>query len=120
MRKFNMLKTLTQRKFKNSHGRNLVAIAAIILTTLMFTTLFVLTESMSKNDLEMAFLMSGNNAHASIGEAITDEQIQSIAAHPNVKSYGVSILVASAENERLTGFMLEIRYADSNYAVLPI
>lgn len=116
MRKFNMLKTLTQRKFKNSHGRNLVAIAAIILTTLMFTTLFVLTESMSKNDLEMAFLMSGNNAHASIGEAITDEQIQSIAAHPNVKSYGVSILVASAENERLTGFMLEIRYADSNYA----
>ncbi len=50
---FKPIKTLSKRLFKQKRGRNIVAVLAIILTTLMFTTLFVLSQSMSKNLVEM-------------------------------------------------------------------
>ena len=39
-----IIKTLSRRSFKNNRRRNLVAILAIVLTTMMFTTLFTLAQ----------------------------------------------------------------------------
>ena len=52
---FNPISVLKKRVFQQNKGRNLVAALAIILTTLMFTTLFVLSRSMYKNLIEMTF-----------------------------------------------------------------
>ena len=54
-----ILSTLTSRTFRANKTRNIVAVFAIILTTLMFTTLFVLAQSMSKNMIEMTFRQTG-------------------------------------------------------------
>ena len=109
------IKRLTVRSFKANRGRNVVAIFAIVLTTLMFTTLFVLTQSMSQNMTEMAFRQSGYDTHISI-KSITDEQMELIAAHPDIKESGRSIVVGLAENNALSGRQVEIRYADAFYA----
>lgn len=45
---FKPIQTLNQRTFKKNKSRNLVAIIAILMTTIMFTTLFTLAQSMSK------------------------------------------------------------------------
>lgn len=44
-----IIRTLINRSFQANKTRNLVAILAIVLTTLMFTSLFVLSQSMVKN-----------------------------------------------------------------------
>ena len=45
---FKPIQTLNQRTFKKNRGRNLVAIIAILMTTIMFTTLFTLAQSIRK------------------------------------------------------------------------
>lgn len=110
-----MIRTLTNRSFQKNKGRNLVAVLAIFLTTMMFTTLFTLAQSMGQNITEMYLRQSGTTAHASTKQ-ITDTQIEQIAAHPDVVSFGKSIVAGIAENERLAGRQLEIRYGSDQYA----
>lgn len=110
-----VMKRLSSRSFKNSKGRNRVAIFAIALTTLMFTALFVLTQSMEGNMRQMLFWQSGYDAHASF-KSITDAEIEQLAASPDIKEVGRSIVVSLAENPALSGRQVEIRYGDESYA----
>ncbi|MCI9270230.1 MAG: ABC transporter permease [Dorea sp.] len=110
-----IVKTLTIRSLRKNKGRNLAAILAIILTTMMFTTLFTLAQSMGKNMTEMYLHQSGTKAHAT-GKGISDEEAEKIASHPDVASSGRSIVVGLAENLRLAGRQVEIRYGEDQYA----
>lgn len=110
-----MIRTLTNRSFRQNRGRNAVAVLAVVLTTMMFTTLFTLAGSMEKNMTEMYFYQAGTRAHAS-AKQITDDQIKQISAHPDVAAYGRSIVAGVAENACLAGRQLEIRFADDQYA----
>ena len=101
--------------FRKNRGRNIVAVLAILMTTLMFTTLFTLAQSMSRNMIEMTFRQTGYNAQASI-KSITDEELEAIDAHPSVKETGESIVAGIAENKELRGRQTEIRWADESYA----
>lgn len=110
-----MTRILTKRSFRKNKGRNLVAILAVTMTTMMFTTLFTLAQSMGKTLTEMYLHQSGTSAHASCKE-MTDEQISQIAAHPDVEKSGWSIVVGLAENPELAGRQVEIRYGTDQYA----
>lgn len=114
-RENSIIGTLTKRSYRKNRGRNLVATLAIFLTTLMFTTLFTLAQSMERNMTEMYLRQYGQLAHASTKQ-ITDAQIEKIASHPDIVSYGRSVVVGVAENAELAGRQLEIRYADEQYA----
>lgn len=92
-----------------------VALLATVLTTLMFTTLFTLTESMSRNLVEMTFRQTGYRAQASI-RALTEEEADALAAHPDVTELGRSLVLGLAGNPELTGTSVEIRWADDTYA----
>ena len=70
---FRPIPTLTGRMFRANCGRNLVAVLAILLTTVMFTTLFTLTQSMRRNLVEMTFRQTCYNAQASM-RGLTEEQ----------------------------------------------
>lgn len=112
---FQPIQTLSRRMFRKNRGRNIVAVLAILMTTLMFTTLFTLAQSMSRNMIEMTFRQTGYNAQASI-KSITDEELEAIDAHPSVKETGESIVAGVAENKELRGRQTEIRWADESYA----
>ena len=114
-RQKSMIRTLTNRSFKANKTRNLVAIFAIVLTTVMFTSLFVLSQSMVENLRNMNFQQAGYNSHLSSG-IMTDADVEKITTHEAVRDFGKSIVVGIAENKELTGRQVEIRYADENYA----
>lgn len=114
-KKFEPIHILSQRLFHKNKGRNLVAILAILMTTMMFTTLFTLAQSMSENLVEMTFRQTGYDAQASF-KSIRDEQVEKLAAHPQVKEVGESIVLGLAENEKLAGKQVEIRWANNSYA----
>lgn len=110
-----MIAILAERSFRANRGRNLVAVLAIVLTTLMFTTLFVLSESQSQNYLEMTFRQTGYDAQVSF-KSITDEQADLIEKNPKVTELGRSIVLGLAENQDLMGHQLEIRWGSDSYA----
>ena len=110
-----ILRTLTNRSFKANKTRNLIASFAIVLTTVMFTSLFVLSQSMIENLRNMNFQQAGYNSHLSSG-TMTDADMEKIISHEAVRKYGKSTVIGIAENEELTGRQVEIRYADENYA----
>ena len=82
---------------------------------MMFATLFTLTQSMSRNLVEMTFRQTGYNAQASM-RGLTEEQADLIAGHPDVAELGRSIVLGLAENQQLTGQSVEIRWANDAYA----
>lgn len=110
-----IIRTLTNRSFKTNKTRNLIAVFAIVLTTVMFTSLFVLSQSMVENMRNMNFQQAGYNSHLSSG-TMTDADVEKIIAHEAVRDYGESTIIGVAENKELTGRQVEIRYADENYA----
>lgn len=109
------IKTLNRRTFRNNKGRNFVAILAILMTTLMFTTLLTLAQSMSKNLVEMTFRQTGYDAEVSIKQ-IAPEQAALLAAHPDVEELGESVVMGQAENAKLAGRQVEIRWANDSDA----
>ena len=110
-----IIRTLTNRSFKANKTRNLIAAFAIILTTMMFTSLFVLSQSMVENLRNMNFQQAGYNSHLS-SSTMTDADVEKITSHEAVRNFGKSIVVGIAENRELTGRQVEIRYADEYYA----
>lgn len=110
-----MIKLLNKRIFRSNKGRNLVAILAIIMTTLMFTTLLTLARSMSDNLIEMTFRQTGYDGQASVKQ-IEPEEAKLFAGHPEVTEVGESIVLGLAENDELAGRQVEIRWGDESYA----
>ena len=114
-KKFEPIQVLSQRLFQKNKGRNLVAILAILMTTMMFTALFTLAQSMSENLVAMTFRQTGYDAQVSF-KSIKLEQAKILAGHPNVKEVGESTVLGLAENKALAGKQVEIRQADDSYA----
>lgn len=110
-----ILRTLIKRSFQTNQMRNLMAVFAIILTTIMFTSLFVLSQSMVENIQNMNFQQSGYDSHLSSG-VMTENDVEKITGHELVRDFGRSVVIGVAENEELKGRQVEIRYADKEYA----
>ncbi|MDE7019784.1 MAG: ABC transporter permease [Lachnospiraceae bacterium] len=109
------LHTVIKRSFRADRGRNMVAVFAVMLTTLMFTTLFVLSKSMEENLFEMNLKMAGSRSELTF-QFLTEEETARLTAHEMVTDWGRSVVIGVAENKELTGRQVEIRYADENYA----
>ncbi len=112
---FRPVSVISRRMFCKNKARNLAAVLAILMTTLMFTTLFTLAQSMRENLIEMTFRQTGYDAQAGC-KSITPEQAEKLASHPDVKELGESIVLGLAENSKLGGRQVEIRWADESYA----
>lgn len=112
---FHPFQTLTKRMARSQKGRSLVTVAAIFMTTLMFTTLFTLAQSQSKNLIKMTFRQVGYDAQASI-PSITAAQAAQLAGHPDVKEIGEGMVAGFAQDKKLLGRQVEIRWGSDCYA----
>lgn len=108
-----MLRTLAKRSFRTNRRRNIVAVCAIVLTTMMFTSLFVLSQSMLANMQQMYVQQAGYSSHLS-SSLLTDAEAEAIAAHPAVASASQSTVIGIVEG--ISGRQVEMRAADDAYA----
>lgn len=108
-----ILRTLARRSFRANRGRNIVAILAIILTTMMFTSLFVIAQSMVANLQQMNIQQAGYASHLSSG-LLTDEEASAIASHEDVRSASESTVVGVVQG--VSGRQVEMRSASADYA----
>lgn len=74
------IRRLSLRSLWANRRRNLIAIAAIVLTTLLFTALFTVAMSINSSYETYQFRQIGGYSHGTFKE-VTEEQAKTIAGH---------------------------------------
>lgn len=110
-----VISKLSARYLNANKGRNLIAILAIALTTMMFTSLFTIGQGILDVQQSQTMRQVGGSAHGGF-KYLTWEEYNAIKVHPDVKAYGSSVFAAMLENDALAKLHTELRWADENYA----
>lgn len=112
------LRLLTKRFMKMNRGRNVVAVLAILLTSLLFTSLFMGSVSLilSKRATDVKQYMS--SSHAVAQDLTIKEQVKAAEAMLNdddIERFGLGTFLGSGIDKRLS-FSTEVRSGDNNFA----
>lgn len=109
------IKKLANNSFKANKLRNIFAIAAIVLTTVMFTTLFTVGMSMKASIEESTMRQVGGKAHGSF-KYLTKDQYHKLKSHKLSENMEYSIVLGVAENEELRKHPSEVRFGTEGKA----
>ncbi len=107
------IRQLSWRSLWASRKRNMIAIIAIALTALLFTSLFTIVMSLNSSYEMYTFRQIGGYCHGTFKE-VTEEQIENISAHSNVKAAGKRITIGYMNSGVFAKAPAEISYMDSN------
>ncbi len=107
------IRNLSLRSFRASGKRNVIAAAAIALTTLLFTSLFTIVMSLNSSYQTYTFRQIGGYAHGTFKD-VTEEQAQDISGHRKVKAAGERIVAGTISDGVFAKVPAEISYMDSN------
>lgn len=110
-----IINKLTRRSAGANKLRNIFAVAAIVLTTVLFTSLFTIGMGMVETMEQQTMRQAGGSAHGTF-KYLTEEEFKNIKDHPSIKESGYSIMVGMGENKELSKHHTEVRYADINGA----
>lgn len=107
------IRRLSWRSLLATRKRNIIAIIAIALTALLFTSLFTIAMSINSNYEMYTFRQIGSYCHGAFKE-VTDQQIQNISAHSNVKAAGKRMTIGYMDNGIFAKAPAEISFMDDN------
>ena len=117
------IRNLSLKGLRAARTRNLIAVLAIALTTVMFTSLFTIAASINHSFQQENFRMAGGDMHASI-KNITWEQAEQLRADPLVKEGGARLFLGMPEEEPFNKSHVEVSYMEpqlaSHYFCVPV
>lgn len=109
-------KCIRRLSFKSlwaSRKRNIIAICAIALTTLMFTSLFTIMLSVNSSYETYNFRQAGGYSDGSFKD-LSKEQADKIAAHKGIKASGERIVCGFSSSDVFSKVAAEVSYMDKN------
>ena len=104
---------MSWRSLWASRKRNIIAIIAIALTALLFTSLFTIVMSINSSYENYTFRQVGGYSHGTFKE-VTQEQAQAIAGHPKVKAVGVRTTIGFMDSGVFAKVPAEVSCMDEN------
>ena len=107
------IRKLSWRSLWASRKRNIIAIIAIALTALLFTSLFTIVMSINSSYEVYTFRQIGGYCHGTFKE-VTEEQIENISAHPNVTATGKRITIGYIDSGIFAKAPAEVSFMDDN------
>lgn len=107
------IRRLSRKSLYANRKRNLIAIIAIALTTILFTTLFTIVMSITASYEAYQFRQVGGYSHGTFKD-VSEEQAAAIAAHKNVKETGVRQMIGVTLDGAFSKEYAEISYMDAN------
>ena len=107
------IRKLSWRSLWASRKRNIIAIIAIALTALLFTSLFTIVMSINSSYEMHTFRRVGGYCHGTFKE-VTEEQIENISAHSNVKAAGKRITIGYMDSGIFAKAPAEVSFMDDN------
>ena len=112
------LRMLTGRFLKMNRKRNIIAVIAIMLTALLFTSLFTGAESLilSKRETEVKQYMSSSHAVVQdLTKSQAERALQALEEDTDIERYGRGIFLGSGMDPEFD-FSAEVRFADNGMA----
>lgn len=112
MRKVNnarVIRRVADKTRKAARGRNLIAVIAIILTTLLFTSVFTVGESLIEKGRQETMRQVGGSAHAGF-KYLTQKEYDIVKKDKKLKEVSYRILVGDAVNDSLKKLRTEVSY----------
>ena len=107
------IRKLSLRSFQAAGKRNLIAVLAIILTTVLFTSLFTIVMSLNESYQTYTFRGIGSYAHGSFKD-VSKEEIREIQGHKKIRATGERIVAGVSDDGVFAKVPAEISYMDSN------
>ncbi|MCI9418353.1 MAG: ABC transporter permease, partial [Eubacterium sp.] len=105
---------LSKRSLQTNRVRNMVAVFAIALTTLLFTALFTITETMLYTSEQQTFRQVGSSFHGGF-KNLTLEQKELLEQDDGIRESGSRLMLGRAAGEEFRKVHAEISYMDENY-----
>ncbi len=106
------VRNLADKSFKANKTRNIVAVLAIALTALLFTSIFTMGFGAVESIQRATMVMSGGDGHAVI-KYVTDEEYAKVSRHPLIKDMAYCrTLCDNVDNEKLIRRHTEFWYYD--------
>lgn len=110
-----VIRRISLETMKAGKLKNLVAVMAIALTTILFTALFTILLSVKDGYEAQNFRQVGTYSHGEL-KYLTEEQVQEFAEDRDIKVYGLRRFAGMAKEEPLRKYQVEISYCDANTA----
>ena len=107
------IRNLANKSFKASRSRNIIAVLAIALTTVLFTALFTIGSSMNEAFQQSNFRQVGGFSHGGF-KYLTKEQFLELKDDPLIKEWGVGRVLGMGTGEKLNKNHVEVRYSDAS------
>lgn len=104
---------LSYRSLCASKNRNIIAIIAIILTTILFTSLFTIALSLNESYQTYSFRQIGGYSHGTFKD-VTDEQAGKLITHPKINAYGKRNIIGFIKSDYFGQISGEVSYMDDN------
>ena len=109
------IRHLSRKTLSASKKRNLIAVIAIVLTTLLFTSLFTIVLSINETNQNYQFRAVGTYSHGSF-KNVDEEQIATLSAHPKVKAAGCRTVIGLCIDGAFEKDYGEVSFMDDNCA----
>ncbi|MCM1047351.1 MAG: ABC transporter permease [Clostridiales bacterium] len=107
------IRRISFNQLKAAKTRNIIAIFAIALTTVLFTSLFTLALSINSSFEEYQFRQLGGYNHGAFKE-VDEVKKQALAAHKKVKEYGMRTTCGFISEPPFAKLTAEISWMDDN------
>ena len=107
------IRKLSWHFLRSSRKRNIIAIIAIALTALLFTSLFTIVMSINSSYEMYTFRQIGGYCHGTFKE-VTEEQIKNISAHSNINAVGKRITIGYMDSGIFAKTPAEVSFMDDN------
>lgn len=106
---------LAGRSLRGNRTRNFFVITAIVLTTLLLTSVFTMAFNINRSMELTRMKTSGGDFHGSF-KYLTPDEAERLARHPSIKEYAKAVLVGEAVNEAFRGTRIEVNAIDRQMA----
>jgi putative ABC transport system permease protein len=105
---------IAKKSIQANRMRSLMIVCAVVLTTLLLTSILTLGLSINKS-MELASMRTaGGDFHGSF-KYLNSEQMDKLVQHPSIKEYSSATLVGIVETGAFSSNRMEINYVDENY-----
>ena len=109
------IRTLSHRSLRANRTRNIVAVLAIALTTVLFTSLFTIAMSINDGIQQNNFRQVGGFSHGGF-KYLTEEQFNDLKDDPLIDQWGLRRFVGMPSEVPFNKSHVEVGYSDANEA----
>lgn len=110
-----IIRRISFQSMKAARFRNIIAILAIALTSMLFTSLFTIAISIGYSIEQSNFRQAGGYSHGTL-KYLTEGQFEELKEDSLIKEYGLRRYIGMPSQEPFSKIHLEVSYMDQNCA----